>query len=318
MPELPEVESVRRGVDEWTAGALITGAEVVDPRILGTTSARRVDDTAAAAFVRTVTGRRITGAQRRGKFMWLTLDGEDGLLVHLGMSGQMRVHLAAEEAHRHTRAVFRLERGEERFDLRFVDQRIFGHLSVQPLVPAHGRLVPASAIHIAPDPLEDVFDIDATLAALARKRSPIKAALLDQTLISGVGNIYADEALFRAGIHPLAIAARTRRNRLAAVLESATTVMGDALAVGGTSFDDLYVNVNGESGYLDIDVERVEGSRAHEGRDCLCRASAMRRQAILRSDLARRALDKQLNGPAHLVAHRHKVGSRSLRGVACA
>ncbi|MGO2037308.1 MAG: bifunctional DNA-formamidopyrimidine glycosylase/DNA-(apurinic or apyrimidinic site) lyase [Brevibacterium sp.] len=278
MPELPEVESVRRGVHEWTAGTTITGAEVIDPRILGTTSQRRIDPAAVSGFVSAVAERRIIGAERRGKFMWLSLgEGpalgsatsaapvaapEFSLLVHLGMSGQLRIHSAADPVHKHTRAILRLGAGGgagsstgagdgQPRELRFVDQRIFGHLGVQPLVHGYGRLVPASAIHIAADPLEDAFDLDLVVGELGKKRTAIKAALLDQTLVSGIGNIYADEALFRAGIHPLAIPARTRRSRLVAVLESAAQVMSDALAVGGTSFDALYVNVNGESGYFD-------------------------------------------------------------------
>ncbi|MCF2573017.1 bifunctional DNA-formamidopyrimidine glycosylase/DNA-(apurinic or apyrimidinic site) lyase [Brevibacterium sp. UCMA 11754] len=264
MPELPEVESVRLGVHEWTAGTTITGAEVIDPRILGTTSQRRINASAVDEFVAAVSGRRIIGAERRGKFMWLTL-GEDlgagpaaepaapelSLLVHLGMSGQLRVHNGVDEIHKHTRAILRLERGSESLQLRFVDQRIFGHLGVQPLVHAYGRLVPASANHIAADPLEPAFEPGLALEQLSRKRTVVKSALLDQSLVSGIGNIYADEALFRAGIHPLAIPARTRKSRLATVLDSASRVMGDALAVGGTSFDALYVNVNGESGYFD-------------------------------------------------------------------
>ncbi|WP_152348204.1 bifunctional DNA-formamidopyrimidine glycosylase/DNA-(apurinic or apyrimidinic site) lyase [Brevibacterium sp. CFH 10365] len=256
MPELPEVESVRRGVDEWTAGTTITGAEVSDPRILGTTSQRRIDPSAVDGFVSAVQDARILGAERRGKFMWLSLAEQAGLsagpelgiLLHLGMSGQLRIHSPGEEVHRHTRAVLHLDSDRE---LRFVDQRIFGHIGVQPLVHGYGRLVPASAVHIAADPLESAFDLGAVVGELARKRTAIKSALLDQTLISGIGNIYADEALFRAGVHPLAVPARTRKSRLAAVLESATKVMSDALAVGGTSFDALYVNVNGESGYFD-------------------------------------------------------------------
>ena len=271
MPELPEVESVRIGVHEWTAGATITGAEVLDPRILGTTSQRRIDASAVDGFISAVTGRRIIGAERRGKFMWLTLGEGPGfgqraelaspelsLLVHLGMSGQLRVHDAGDEIHRHTRAILRLERDSENPDradkgmeLRFVDQRIFGHLGVQPLVHAYGRLVPASATHIAADPLEAAFNPELVVGELARKRTAIKSALLDQTLVSGIGNIYADEALFRSGIHPLALPSRTRHSRLVAALDSASRVMSDALAVGGTSFDALYVNVNGESGYFD-------------------------------------------------------------------
>ena len=256
MPELPEVESVRRGVDEWTAGTTITGAEVADPRILGTTSQRRIDPSAVSGFVSAVTGAHILGAERRGKFMWLSLGEQSGLsagpelgiLLHLGMSGQLRIHSPGEEVHRHTRAVLHLDSDRE---LRFVDQRIFGHIGVQPLVHGYGRLVPASAVHIAADPLESAFDPEMVVGELARKRTAIKSALLDQTLISGIGNIYADEALFRAGVHPLAVPVRTRKSRLVAVLESATKVMNDALAVGGTSFDALYVNVNGESGYFD-------------------------------------------------------------------
>ncbi|WP_167197495.1 bifunctional DNA-formamidopyrimidine glycosylase/DNA-(apurinic or apyrimidinic site) lyase [Brevibacterium pigmentatum] len=261
MPELPEVESVRRGVDEWTAGTTITGAEVADPRILGTTSQRRIDPSAVSGFVSAVTGAHILRAERRGKFMWLSLgEGnavtsgqstprpELGILVHLGMSGQLRIHSPGEEIHRHTRAILHLDSERE---LRFVDQRIFGHIGVQPLVHGYGRLVPASAVHIAADPLEPAFDPERVVADLAKKRTAIKAALLDQTLVSGIGNIYADEALFRAGVHPLAVSARTRKSRLVEVLESATKVMSDALAVGGTSFDALYVNVNGESGYFD-------------------------------------------------------------------
>ena len=254
MPELPEVESVRRGVDEWTAGTTITGAEVADPRILGTTSQRRIDPSAVSGFVSAVTGSHILGAERRGKFMWLSLgegtasSAELGILVHLGMSGQLRIHSPGEEIHRHTRAILHLDSERE---LRFVDQRIFGHIGVQPLVHGYGRLVPASAVHIAADPLEPAFDPERVVTELAKKRTAIKAALLDQTLISGIGNIYADEALFRAGVHPLAVPARTRKSRLVEVLESATKVMSDALAVGGTSFDALYVNVNGESGYFD-------------------------------------------------------------------
>ena len=254
MPELPEVESVRRGVDEWTAGTTITGAEVADPRILGTTSQRHIDPSAVSGFVSAVTGAHILGAERRGKFMWLSLgegtvsSAELGILVHLGMSGQLRIHTPGEEIHRHTRAILHLDSERE---LRFVDQRIFGHIGVQPLVHGYGRLVPASAVHIAADPLEPAFDPERVVTELAKKRTAIKAALLDQTLISGIGNIYADEALFRAGVHPLAVPARTRKSRLVEVLESATKVMSDALAVGGTSFDALYVNDNGESGYFD-------------------------------------------------------------------
>lgn len=267
MPELPEVESVRRGVHEWTAGATVVSAQFIDSRILGTTSARDLSADAVTGFTSAVAGRRIRGAERRGKFMWLELEdqgadvqfrvggahadaSELSLLIHLGMSGQLRVHQPGDERHRHTRAIFTLERDGARYELRFIDQRIFGHLGVQPLAWSSGRFVPASAGHIAADPLEPAFDFDAAIGRLAARRTALKSALLDQTVVSGIGNIYADEALFRAKVHPLAIPARTRRSRLVAVLDSAVAVMSDALRVGGTSFDSLYVNVNGESGYF--------------------------------------------------------------------
>ncbi|WP_349827569.1 bifunctional DNA-formamidopyrimidine glycosylase/DNA-(apurinic or apyrimidinic site) lyase [Brevibacterium litoralis] len=287
MPELPEVESVRRGLQDWAAGHRVIRARVLDPRILGTTSQRVVPPGAADHFVSRITGARLDSVERRGKFMWLpmTVDGAQepvtgaALSVHLGMSGQFRVHDPSDPVHPHTRAVFDLvpdpsgapsggpaaeapvtpdappvavggapSRGVR--ELRFVDQRIFGHLGIDRLVDSHGYAVPSGAAHIALDPLDPRFDLEGVARAIGRKRSGMKAALLDQGLLSGIGNIYADEALFAARVHPLAPTATTRISRVRAVLEAAHDVMSLALAQGGTSFDALYVDVNGESGYF--------------------------------------------------------------------
>lgn len=304
-------------------------------------------------FVRQLEGRRVRSVARRGKFLWASLSDAgcapsippphgEALVMHLGMSGQLRVRDGAvsgapqaSEPHvsegpapdpvTHLRIRLHME-GGARID--FVDQRIFGGMHVSPLIgTADARaggegtdlpLIPQSAAHIARDVLDPFLDEDSLVRRIRTRKAPIKSVILDQSTLSGIGNIYADEGLWEARLHFARHAIGISTRKVRELLRACRDVMHRALEVGGTSFDALYVNVDGRSGYLDIDVERVEGSRAHEGRDCLCRASAMRRQAILRSDLARRALDKQLNGPAHLVAHRHKVGSRSLRGVACA
>ncbi|MFB9777087.1 bifunctional DNA-formamidopyrimidine glycosylase/DNA-(apurinic or apyrimidinic site) lyase [Brevibacterium otitidis] len=271
MPELPEVESVRRGLAEWLPGARVDAVRLYDPRILGTASQRIIAPAAAEAFATGITGAAFDVPARRGKFLWVPLaDHRRALSVHLGMSGQFRIHEPGDPLHRHTRADFACfaPSGRE-FSLRFVDQRIFGHLGIDELtVPAQWNShlpVPAQMAHIAPDPLEASTDLEAIARVVKTKRSAIKSVLLDQSVLSGIGNIYADEALYRARVHPLAQAARLRISRVRAVLESAREVMLEALAQGGTSFDALYVNVNGESGYFD----RSLGVYGRTGQPCL-------------------------------------------------
>jgi formamidopyrimidine-DNA glycosylase len=257
VPELPEVESVRRGLHDWVEAATVTGVRVLDPRILGTTSQRRIPPEAVDAFAEAVAGLTLAAPQRRGKFLWVPFAGTPAALtLHLGMSGQLRIHTAEEPLHRHTRAVLDLERGDpERtagfVQLRFIDQRIFGHIGVDDLLPDGPDAVPAASVHIARDPLDPHWDLEVTARRIQRSTSALKSVLMDQTIVSGIGNIYADEALFRARVHPLAVPARTRISRLRAVLEAARAVMEAALAQGGTSFDSLYVHVNGDSGYFD-------------------------------------------------------------------
>ncbi|GAA2103578.1 MULTISPECIES: DNA-formamidopyrimidine glycosylase family protein [Brevibacterium] len=313
MPELPEVESVRRGLEDHITGAAVRGLTVLDRRILGTTSQRAIPPEAVPVLAAELDGAVLAAPMRRGKFLWVpfassaaSAGGSAGelraLSLHLGMSGQLRIHTPDDPLHRHTRAVLDLEpapaeavaagpaaagmpelgSGAETghaarsapaespaagFQLRFLDQRIFGHLGADALVPDGPDLVPASIAHIARDPLDPHWDAEAAARRMQRSRSAVKSVLMNQTVVSGVGNIYADEALHRAGVHPLAVPARMRISRLRRVLEEARVVMGEALEAGGTSFDALYVHVNGESGYFSRAL-RVYGRTGEECLQC--------------------------------------------------
>ncbi|MDN5747623.1 MAG: bifunctional DNA-formamidopyrimidine glycosylase/DNA-(apurinic or apyrimidinic site) lyase, partial [Pseudonocardia sp.] len=253
MPELPEVEVVRRGLADHVLDRTIAAVEVRHPRAV------RRHVAGGADFAARLAGRTITGARRRGKYLWLDLDGgapgDDAVLAHLGMSGQMLVAAPDRAPERHLRV--RIGFADDGPELRFVDQRTFGGLSVHPLVPAAdggslpGGLLPEPVAHIARDPMDPAFDLDAAVAAIRRRRTGLKRALLDQTVVSGIGNIYADEALWRARLHGERSTERLTRAQGRAVLDAATEVMAAALEQGGTSFDALYVDVNGASGYFD-------------------------------------------------------------------
>jgi formamidopyrimidine-DNA glycosylase len=247
MPELPEVEVVRRGLAEHVLGRTIAAVAVEHPR-----SVRR-HPAGAADFAARLGGRTVTAARRRGKYLWLELDvpavGEDAVLAHLGMSGQMLVAEPGRPAEKHLRV--RVGFTDDGPELRFVDQRTFGGLSVEPLVSVDGELLPAPIGHIARDPMDPAFDLDAAVAGMRRRRTGLKRALLDQTIVSGIGNIYADEALWRARLHGARPTETLTRAQGRAVLTAAAEVMAAALAAGGTSFDALYVDVNGASGYFD-------------------------------------------------------------------
>ncbi len=264
MPELPEVEVVRAGLERHVVGATITAVDVLHPRPV------RRDPRGPAGFAAALTGRRVEAAHRRGKYLWLPLDNGDALLGHLGMSGQLLVQPADAPAERHLRVRFGLDTALE---LRFVDQRMFGGLAVS----EGGAELPPEIAHIARDPLDPEFDDEAFVARVRRRTSGIKRLLLDQGLISGVGNIYADEALWRAGIHGERPGDRLRRVDVVALLGHARDVMRDALAQGGTSFDALYVNVNGESGYFDRSLHAY----GREGEGCDRCGTPIRRVAFM-------------------------------------
>jgi formamidopyrimidine-DNA glycosylase len=239
VPELPEVETVRRGLAAGVTGREIAAVEVRHDRAL------RRHRAGAADFTAGLVGRRVEEPRRRGKYLWLPLDSGDALLAHLGMSGQLllRPPGAADEAHLRVRLRF-TDGGPE---LRFVDQRTFGALAVA----RDGARLPAEIRHIARDLFDPALDEAALVQRLRSRRTGIKRALLDQTLVSGIGNIYADEALWRARLHYARPTEALRRSDVARVLGAAREVMTDALARGGTSFDALYVDVNGSSGWFD-------------------------------------------------------------------
>jgi formamidopyrimidine-DNA glycosylase len=241
VPELPEVEVVRAGLERHVLGATITRVDVLHPRPV------RRDPRGPTGFAEALTGRRLVAARRRGKYLWLPLDNGDALLGHLGMSGQLLVQPPDAPPERHLRVRFALSGSDEGRDLRFVDQRMFGGLAVS----AGGAELPAEIAHIARDPLDPEFDDDLFVRRARRRSAGVKRLLLDQGLISGVGNIYADEALWRARIHGDRPGDRLTGPQLRGLLEHARVVMSEALGQGGTSFDALYVNVNGESGYFD-------------------------------------------------------------------
>ncbi|MCW2634581.1 MAG: 5-hydroxymethyluracil glycosylase [Blastococcus sp.] len=242
MPELPEVEVVRRGLEQWVAGRTVAAVEVHHPRAVR----RHLEG--ADHFVATMTGATLTAAHRRGKYLWLPLAGTDSsgraLVAHLGMSGQLLVEKPSAPDETHLRARFTFTDGGR--ELRFVDQRTFGGLAVE---DSDGG-IPNRLAHIAIDPLDESFDVDAFSAALRRRHTEVKRALLDQTLIGGVGNIYADEALWRARLHGARPTDRLSRAQVGDLLDGVRDVLGEALAQGGTSFDSLYVDVNGQSGYF--------------------------------------------------------------------
>jgi formamidopyrimidine-DNA glycosylase len=281
VPELPEVEVVRAGLAPAVTGARVAGVEILDPRSL------KRHDSASGSFEAFVTGACIEAAVRRGKFLWLpfqpatrardaavgtrvaTTDPEHPLALvgHLGMSGQLLLRTPDHPGDdRHARIRLHLEHpghGELRVD--FVDQRIFGSLAVDRMVPtldgeiagfsgevsgAWAWSIPTQVSHIARDPLDPAFDEVVFLAALARRATGIKRVLLDQGVVSGIGNIYADEALWASKLHPEQPAVSLSRRRARELLAAVRDVLLKALAEGGTSFDAQYVNVNGASGYF--------------------------------------------------------------------
>jgi formamidopyrimidine-DNA glycosylase len=264
VPELPEVEVVRRGLDQFAVGHTIERVRVLHPRPV------RRHLAGVADFESRLADQRFVAARRRGKYLWMALESGDAVLGHLGMSGQLLVQPRAAESERHLRVVFELSDGR---DLRFVDQRMFGGL----LISDDGAELPSEIAHIARDPLDPLFADEDFAVALRKRRTGIKRALLDQTLISGVGNIYADEALWAAKLHYARPTETLRRPEIGRVLSEVRAVMARALAEGGTSFDSLYVNVNGESGYF----ERSLAVYGQEGRACARCGAQVRRDAFM-------------------------------------
>ncbi|WP_062072346.1 bifunctional DNA-formamidopyrimidine glycosylase/DNA-(apurinic or apyrimidinic site) lyase [Demequina sediminicola] len=292
MPELPEVETVRAGLEPFVVGATVADVEVFRD------SCVRLLPGGPEEFQSRLLGATIMGAVRRGKFLWMPVAfpsvpphpelAVESLSAHLGMSGQFRVHAADEvpAPHPHCRARLSLRREGRVHVLDFLDQRTFGYLNVEPLVPTADAspggqgsdlaAVPSSVAHIGRDPLDPACDDPTILRGWRRGQRAIKQVLLDQTVASGIGNIYADEALWHARIHPERPASALSAPQSRALLDAARTVMSDALVAGGTSFDALYVNVNGESGYFERGLEAY----GRGGLACSRCGSTMRRATV--------------------------------------
>jgi formamidopyrimidine-DNA glycosylase len=264
MPELPEVEVVRMGLAEHVVGRRIERVTVHHPR-----SVRR-HEPGPTDFADRLAGATVIGAERRGKYLWLPIDGGDAVLAHLGMSGQMLIAGPGVDEPRHLRIAFDLDDGNR---LLFADQRIFGGMSIS----EGGAEVPPEIAHIARDPLDALFDPSDFRDRLRRRETGVKRALLDQTLISGVGNIYADEALWRTRLHYARNTRHLRTREVDDLLRHISAVMIEALAQGGTTFDTLYVNINGQSGYF----ERSLAVYGQEGRACGRCGTAIRRDSFM-------------------------------------
>jgi formamidopyrimidine-DNA glycosylase len=265
VPELPEVEVVRQGLERGVTGRMLASVEVLHPRAV------RRHEAGAADFAARLAGRTVTAARRRGKYLWLPLDSEEALTGHLGMSGQLLVVPPDKPVEPHLRVRMRFADGGR--ELRFVDQRTFGGLQVVPQVAG----VPASVLHIALDPLDPAFDDDAFVEGLRRRRTGVKRALLDQTLVSGIGNIYADEALWRVPLHGARPTETLPRPTARALLGHVRDVLSESLAQGGTSFDALYVSTEGISGLF----ERSLNAYGRRDEPCQRCGTPVRRDAFM-------------------------------------
>lgn len=258
---------VRRGLAAHVVGKTMTAVRVHHPRAVRRHEAGPADLTAR------LLGARITGTDRRGKYLWLTLNSPDSaLVVHLGMSGQMLLGVVPRSDHVRISALL-----DDGTVLSFADQRTFGGWLLADLVTVDGSVVPAPVAHLARDPLDPRFDARAVVEVLRGKHSELKRQLLNQEVVSGIGNIYADEALWRAKVNGARVAATLTRRQLGAVLDAAAEVMREALAKGGTSFDSLYVNVNGESGYFDRSLDAY----GRDGQNCRRCGAVIRREKFM-------------------------------------
>lgn len=245
MPELPEVETVRRGLASHVEGFSIHKVEIFDKRSLKRNLGSQ------KAFVQELEGLRLSGFERRGKFLWIPLSDSRCLVTHLGMSGQVLVRSQNSPEDKCERIRLLVGRGKKSLEVRFIDQRLFGGMYLDGLVSdPSGRKIPVSITHIAPDPLESTFDLGEVVTTVSRRSAGIKGLLLDQEILSGIGNIYADETLWLTRTHYLTPGSEISKKKLRGIIETSKSVLLEAVEQGGTSFDEQYKNVNGESGYF--------------------------------------------------------------------
>lgn len=262
MPELPEVETVRSGLASQILGAKINQVKVFENRSI------RQHDKGKRDFQSQLIENYVVSANRRGKFMWLQLENQkrdDALVIHLGMSGQVLIH-KTQELEKHARVVFDLttKRGKN-LTMRFVDQRMFGGMFLDSLLQtAQGDLLPSRVWHIARDLFDSFVNDDQIVADIRKRKAGIKSLLLNQVIVSGVGNIYADEALWQTKIHYLTPGSALKPKQIHQILSALREIMQKAILAGGTSFDEQYVRVNGESGWFEVELNAY----GQEGQPC--------------------------------------------------
>jgi len=261
MPELPEVEVVRLGLEPVVVGARVNQVRILEPRSLRRHLGPEED------FVDRLCGARLSCVLRRGKFLWFPIEEtKEALLVHLGMSGQLRIGESESEFGPLLRVqLFLTTQENKEAVVGSVDQRIFGSMAIDGLVTNSERVnsetrgsdhpIPGTISHIARDPMDEYFDERKLLLELRQRTTGIKRLLLDQRIVSGIGNIYADEALWRAKIHYETPANLISRGKVKELISAVKFVFGRALEQGGTSFDSQYLNVNGKAGYFSRSLE---------------------------------------------------------------
>ncbi len=267
VPELPEVETIVRGLQQRVAG------DIIESVWIG--SRKQPLKSSAAAIAKTLSGKKLDRVQRAGKHIVFDLvpgttsrrtqrnklqNGSAQWVVHLGMTGRMLVCDPATEVAKHTHLIATLASGRE---LRFVDPRMFGKLSVHTTSFDPGGIEP---LEVSEQRFIDLF---------RGRKTPIKSALLNQKLVRGVGNIYADESLFRAGIRPRRRAASITEKALSRLHRAVQEVLREAIALGGSSVSD-YVNADGDEGFFQLE-HRVYG---REGEPCHVCKTAIRRVVL--------------------------------------
>ena len=258
MPELPEVETTCRGIEPWVTGRLITAVHVRDARLRWGVQ---------ADLGQQLLGRRVNAVGRRSKYLILRTDNGGDLIIHLGMSGRLRVLTTPVVPGRHDHLDIEFDNGRQ---LRLTDPRRFGAVLWAPSgAEQHVRL-----LNLGPEPLTDAFDGDVLFRATRGRRVPIKQLLMDAEVVVGVGNIYANEALFMAGIRPRTGAGRLSRVHCIRLAAAIKTVLQLAIEAGGTSFRD-FVGSDGRRGYFEQSLN-VYGREGEPCRGCGRRLTGLR------------------------------------------
>ena len=245
MPELPEVETVRRGLEKAVSGYTVADIQIFDSRSLKRNLGSQ------QTFKKELIGAKFKSFERRGKFLWMPLEANRCLVTHLGMSGQVLVRTPGQPSDKCERLRIFFQKGKKTLEVRFIDQRLFGGMFIDHLIPkGASESVPQSAAHIARDPLEPDFEIERVVDVIRGRSAGIKSLLLNQEILSGIGNIYADETLWLSKVHYLTRGESLTKAKAREIVQTAQMVLEKAVEQGGTSFDEQYKNVNGESGYF--------------------------------------------------------------------